>query len=204
MAFPDFFVQVPPLRLRDELSRLLGATSDGVIEYHYADAVRLAGHSCPTVAAAWLGARAGLSTLYPDPDVLPERGGVSVSLPGAEDEGVNGVIGQVLTLVTGAAAGNGFQGIGGNHARRNLLHYDVANVGGMRFRRHDTGDAVDVRVDVRAIPADPEQMPLLGAILEGHASAAEYHRFGQLWQDRVRRLLERADDPSVVQVRHVH
>src|SRR3546814_4436243 len=66
MGFPAFFDDAPVLRLRDRLSELLGATPDGVIEYRYADAVRLAGHSCPTVAGAWLCARAGLRALYGD------------------------------------------------------------------------------------------------------------------------------------------
>ena len=64
MGFPAFFEQAPVLRLHDGLAELLGAPSDGVIEYRYADAVRLAGHSCPTVAGAWLCARAGLRALY--------------------------------------------------------------------------------------------------------------------------------------------
>jgi hypothetical protein len=54
MAFPAFFDQAPVLRLHDPLAQLLGAATDGVIEYRYADAVRVAGHSCPTVAGAWL------------------------------------------------------------------------------------------------------------------------------------------------------
>ena len=57
MSFPDFFAEIPALRLHDGLAQLLGASDDGVIEYHYADAVRLAGHSCPTVAGGWLSVR---------------------------------------------------------------------------------------------------------------------------------------------------
>ena len=40
--------------MRDPLARFLGAAEDGVIEYTYADTVKLAGHSCPTVASAYL------------------------------------------------------------------------------------------------------------------------------------------------------
>ena len=59
MSFPDFFDQVPRITLRDPLADLLGSVTGGLMSYGYADAVRLAGHSCPTVAAAyWLGARA--------------------------------------------------------------------------------------------------------------------------------------------------
>lgn len=66
MSFPDFFEQSPAIRMHDPLSRLLGATGDGVMDYRYADAVRLAGHSCPTVASAWLMAYAAVKTLYPE------------------------------------------------------------------------------------------------------------------------------------------
>ena len=66
MAFPDFYARIPPLTLRDPLAAILGAAKDGILEYRYEDAVRLAGHSCPTVAGAWLMARHGLAALYPN------------------------------------------------------------------------------------------------------------------------------------------
>ena len=73
-AFPAFFSDAPVIRVRDPLAAFLGAARDGVLEYGYADAVRLAGHSCPTVASAWLMARAALRELFGD--ALPERGAV--------------------------------------------------------------------------------------------------------------------------------
>ncbi len=200
MAFPDFYAEVPALRLHDGLAQLLGASDDGVIEYHYADAVRLAGHSCPTVAGGWLSARAALRHLYPDS--MPERGGMHVYLNDTEDAGVTGVIGQVLTLVTGAAAANGFKGLGGRHARNNLLHYGAGDVAGIRFERADNGEAVEVEIDTGEVPADPMQRLLIQQILIGRAGDAEKREFGRLWQDRVRRmLLVHADDPAVVRVR---
>src|SRR5690606_41446662 len=100
--------QAPVLRLRDGLSQLLGATPDGVVEYRYADAVRLAGHSCPTVAGAWLCLRAGPGALYGAE--LPERGGIAASLPQAEAAGVVGASGAVATLLTRAAGARGLEG----------------------------------------------------------------------------------------------
>lgn len=200
MAFPDFFAEVPALKLHDGLAQLLGASDDGVIEYHYADSVRLAGHSCPTVAGGWLSARAALRHLYPDK--LPERGGISVYLNEAEDAGVTGVIGQVLTLVTGAAATNGFKGLGGRHARKDLLHYAQGDVSGIRFRRNDTGAETEIEIDTGSVPADPMQRLLIQLVLTGQADDTQRHEFGRLWQDRVRRMLiEHADDPAVVKVR---
>ena len=67
MQTPAFFDQVPSIVLYDALAQTLGAVQDGLIEYRYLDAVKLAGHSCPTVAGAWLMARAALARLYPIP-----------------------------------------------------------------------------------------------------------------------------------------
>lgn len=191
---------MPALKLHDGLAQLLGASDDGVIEYHYADAVRLAGHSCPTVAGGWLSAHAALSHFYPES--LPERGGISVYLNEAEDAGVTGVIGQVPTVVTGAAATNGFKGFGGSHARKDLLHYAQGDVSGTRFRRNDIGAEVEIEIDAGNVPADPMQRLLIQLVLTGQADDTQRREFGRLWQDRVRRMLiEHAEDPEVVKVR---
>lgn len=200
MSFPAFFDEVPPLRLYDGLAETLGAATDGIIEYHYADAVRLAGHSCPTVAGAWLCARAGLKALY-DGDEVPERGGIQVYLDDAEDAGVTGVISQVLTLVTGAAGANGFKGLGGRHARNHRLHFDNGDVRGIRLRRDDNGRSVDVQLDTSPVAPDPAQRGLIPLVISGQADASQRREFGRLWQDRVRRmLLEHADDPAMIRV----
>lgn len=67
------------------------------------------------------GARRPARALYPD--AVPERGSVVVTMSLAEEEGTTGVIAQVFTLLTGAAANNGFHGIGGRYARHDLLRY---------------------------------------------------------------------------------
>lgn len=199
MSMPTFFEQVPAIRVYDGLAQLLGSTPDGTVEYRYADAVRLAGHSCPTVAGAWLSARAALQYLFPDQ--LPKRGDISVYLDDSEDAGVTGVIAQVLTLVTGAAGSNGFKGLAGNHARNNLLHYAVDGVHDTRFRRNDTDQAVNVAFDASSVPFDPAIRDLFPLILSGRADEAQCQEFGVLWQDRVRRiLLEHADDPDVIRL----
>ena len=52
MKYPAFFDEVPSISLYDPLAEFLGAAEDGILQYGYVDAVRLAGHSCPTVASA--------------------------------------------------------------------------------------------------------------------------------------------------------
>lgn len=200
MSYPDFFETAPVVRTRDRLAALLGASTNGELTYHYADAVRLAGHSCPTVAGAYLMGRAALAALYPG--TLPERGGVAVHMPAPADEGTTGVVAQVLTLLTGAAADNGFHGIGGQHARNGLLTHASQREGdAIVFRRLDNGATVAVELDTSPVPGDPKQRSLLAAILQNRADATEQAEFARLWQDRVRRMLtEHADDPRVVRV----
>jgi formylmethanofuran dehydrogenase subunit E len=196
--FPSFFDEAPCIGVRDPLAALLGAAEDGLLVYRYADAVRLAGHSCPTVAGAWLMARAALRTLYPDDPA--ERGGVSVQMGAPEQEGTTGVIAQVLTLVTGAAAANGFHGIGGRFVRQGLLRY-AAGGAGVRFARRDTGAAVRVELDLARVPPAQDLRERMAGALAPGATAEQQRAFGQRWQDRVRRLLlEHADDPQVVRL----
>lgn len=200
-ALPDFFDRAPVVRTRDPLAALLGASREGLLEYRYADAVRLAGHSCPTVAGAFLMGRAALAALYPEGPA--ERGGVSVHMPAPADHGTTGVVAQVLTLLTGAAADNGFQGIGGRYARKGLLQFAARPEGeAITFRRLDTGRVVQVELDASPVPGDPRQRERLGAILQDRADEALRAAFGAAWQERVRRmLLEFADDPRVIRVR---
>lgn len=195
--FPDFYAQAPAVAMCDPLAAFLGAARGGVIEYRYEDVVRLAGHSCPTVASAFLMTRAALKALYGAD--LPERGGVRVDLREPKDAGVAGVMAAVATLVTGAADEGGFKGLGGQFVRRRRLFFAQDIGGTLRFTRLDTGTAVDASVRLDAIPADPRMMELLPRCLTGAAGPDEAALFGELWQDRVRRLLlEHGDDPMVI------
>lgn len=197
--FPGFFADAPRITVRDPLAEFLGAARDGVIEYSYADIVKLAGHSCPTVASAFLMARAGLAALYPG--ALPERGAVRVDLPDAASEGVSGVIGSVIGMITGAAGAGGFHGIGGRFDRRSLLSFGLGDLDSPRLSRLDTGAAVSVSVRAERVAGDPRMRGLLQQCMAGTATPGEAAQFGALWQDRVRRLLvEHADDPQVVVV----
>jgi formylmethanofuran dehydrogenase subunit E len=199
MRLPEFFDAAPRITVRDPLARFLGAAEDGVIEYTYADAVKLAGHSCPTVGTAWLMTRAALRALYPD--ALPERGGIRVELRGDRREGVTGVIANVASLPTGATQDTGFKGIGGHFDRRNLLFFDVDMPGQIRFTRLDTGAAANVSARLDRVPADPRIVELMPRCIAGTATADEATLFRSLWQDRVRTLVvERADDPEIIVV----
>ncbi|MBN8726292.1 MAG: hypothetical protein J0H15_01125 [Xanthomonadales bacterium] len=200
MGFPSFFSEAPRITLRDPLAAFLGAAEGGLIEYSYTDAVRLAGHSCPTVAGTWLMARAGLAALHGDE--VPERGAIEVSMSGWEDEGTTGVMAQVFTLLTGAAAENGFHGIGGRFDRRHLLRYGSGEPGTVaRLSRRGNGATVDVSMDLSGVPFAPDMRPLMMRAMAAGADEDDLVAFGAAWQDRVRRILiDHADDPALIRV----
>jgi len=190
--FPEFFSRIPGIALHDPLAELLGAPADGVLHYRFGDAVRLAGHACPTVAGAWLCTTRALAALYPDR--LPQRGGISVSLGDDEGDGVAGVIAAVAGLLTGAAGHGGFKGLGRQHVRQALLRFGVAGVRHLRFTRLDQERHIDCRLDLSVVPDHPQTGALLAAILSGQADDKQRSLFATLWQQRVERILCQADD----------
>jgi len=199
--FPDFFDAAPRLRLRDPLAEFLGAARGGVIDYRYADVVKLAGHSCPTVASAYLLGRAALAALYPQQ--LPERGAIKVELRGQRLDGAIGVFANVLSLLTGATEDTGFKGIGGRFDRRGLLFFGADIPAQLRLTRLDTAARVDASAHLEQVPGDPRTFQLLPRCLAEDASAEQRAEFQALWQSRVRKLLiDHADDPAVFEVGH--
>lgn len=199
MHHPAFFNEVRSITLFDPLATFLGAVEDGLITYSYSDAVKLAGHSCPTVAGIYLATSKALERLYPDDGAIPERGAIKVSFREHVTSGVTGVMSNVVSLITGATQGSGFKGIGGKFDRRNLLLFNAAIGGEMRFERTDNGAAVIVAYHPELVPPAPEMKELMPLVLSGAAGDEERKEFGRLWQDRVKRILiDNADDPGLV------
>lgn len=202
MNYPEFFDRAPTLTLYDPLADFLGAMEGGLIEYRYVDAVKLAGHSCPTVASAYLMTLKALQALYPG--ATPERGAIRAEFRQDSTSGVTGVIANVVGMLTGATRDTGFKGIAGRFDRRNLLYFNSAVGGEIRFSRCDGVAAVEVAASMDKIPAEPQMRELMGKCVAGGASAAETREFGRLWQARVRALLlDFRDDPDVIVVRPV-
>jgi len=198
MAYPEFYNQVPRILLRDPLAEFLGALEDGLVKFSYVEAVKVAGHSCPTVASAYLMTAKALAHLYGP--ATPERGSIGVEFAAAQEDGVSGVIASVSGMLTGAAGEGGFKGIAGRFDRRGLLRFGVAGLPGQaRFRRRDTGAAADATVHLERVPADPELRTLLQKCGTGSASAEEAARFRTLWQGRVKAILvDHWDDPALL------
>jgi hypothetical protein len=162
--FPAFYGRARTIVVRDPLAEFLGAADGGVIEYSYLDAVKLAGHSCPTVAAAWLAVLEALQRLYPAE--MPERGGVRVELRGAL----------------------GFKGIAGRFVRRGLLVFGAPIQADLRLTRLDSGQWVEA--ELRHAPAmSPELATALRRALAPGAPREARAAFAGGWQQRVEALL---------------
>jgi hypothetical protein len=190
-GLPDFFARAPTIVMRDPLAQLLGAAEGGRIEYAYADAVKLTGHSCPTVAGAWLATAEALARLYPGEE-MPERGAIRVELRERLEDGVAGVVASVAGLITGAAGEGGFKGIAGRFARRGLLRFGAPIAADLRFTRLDSGASAEA--DLPHAAPSPELLASLRRALSEQAAAGEREAFGRAWQARVAAMFRRKTD----------
>jgi hypothetical protein len=196
MKYPEFFEKIPKISLYDPLAEFLGAVEDGILQYAYPDAVKLAGHSCPTVASAYWSTYKALSALYPES--IPLRGGIQVAFSQSSTSGVTGVIANVVSMLTGAMSDNGFKGIGGRFDRRNLLFFPMEMQGEIRYTRLDTSQTVQLTTNLQPVPASPRLPGLMSRCIADTATPVEIAEFRQLWQERVRSiLLDHGDDPEV-------
>ena len=189
MILPEFYKNIEPIVLKDELAEFLGAPEDGEIEIHYLDIVKMAGHSCATVAGAYLMAFKGLKALYPNE--LPQRGEIKVELRDGVDEGSVGVSGCVFTNITGAAGEAGFGGLGAKFARRNLLSFNAHIENFVRFTRLDTGKSVEVKYrPANVVHPGNIMMTALGP----QATEESKKAFPQKWQEMIQLLFEHVDE----------
>jgi len=201
MQYPDFFNHINTIKLLDPLSSVLGTFDRGELEISYLDVVKSSGHSCPTVAGAYLMSYHALKRLYPDSPAV--RGELRVQISQGQEEGTVGVTSNVISIITGAADKSGFKGLNGHFARHSLMsfHQDVPFI---RFTRSDIQKSVDVFYDPSSISVDPKQMQLLQTILEGQAKTEEKKEFAQLWQTRVKTILiENFDNDRIIRVKEV-
>lgn len=183
--FPD----TPAIVLHDPLGELLGA-DDGHFRYVFDDVVKLSGHACPTAVGAFLLVVRALPLLYGDD--TPQRGDMVVTVHGGEEEGVNGPISQIFTLLTGAAAANGFGGLAGRYGRKGLLRFEPRPFGQplcFTFHSVSRNRSVTLSYSPEAIPPDPAMGAVMQAALAGQGGQEVRQRFARLWRERVLRIL---------------
>ena len=186
----DFFEQVEPIRLKDPLSHLLGAQDEEeVFVFHYTDAVKLAGHSCPAVSGAYKVTAKALKALYGDE--TPVRGEIKALIKGGPADLAYGPQAQVISLITGASGATGFKGLGGKYSRRNKLFFDEKNLefNTFIFQREDTHKTVKLTYNPQVIPGDARMNGLVPKVLKGSATKEEKEEFINIWQGNVRKIL---------------
>lgn len=199
MLTPYFFKSVAEITLYDPLAEVLGAASDGILTYSYEECVKLAGHSCPTVAGTYLMMRKGLSLLYPD--TLPIRGEIKVLMSGKLGDGVVGVMANIASFITGATDIGGFHGLGNKFDRRGLLQYESDIKGDIALERVDTGVRITLTYNPKVVPVDPRTQEWLGMILADKANFEIEKSFQQGWQDRVKSILiDNAEHPGLIKI----
>jgi len=186
MQYPKFFEKIETIQLQDDLANFLGAFEQGIIEFSFLDIVKSAGHSCPTVLGAYLMTLQGLKALYPNE--LPKRGEILVEFSQNENDGVAGVIANVITNITGATVNLGFKGLAGKFDRRHLMQFGSAIQSNVKFTRKDTRESVEVYYDASSIGADANMPMLMQACIQGVATAEQQIEFGKLWQARVENI----------------
>lgn len=187
MTYPKFFDQIETIKLQDDLANFLGALDNGMVEFKYIDVVKSAGHSCPTVAGAYLMCLEGLKALYKNE--IPKRGEIQVLFKEDALEGVAGVIGNVVSQITGATVTSGFKGISGNFLRHGLMSFKENIGASIKLQRTDNGESVELIYDPSGIAPAPELMQIMGKFKSGaELTDEEKATFGKLWQERVEKI----------------
>jgi hypothetical protein len=199
MSYPKFFDAIEKIKVQDPLSSALGAFDNGEYEFSYLDVVKSAGHSCPTVAGAYLITLEALKFLYPNERAV--RGNIKVAFEEAESDGVAGVIGNVISQITGATEKTGFKGLQGKFARHSLMSFAQSINASARFTRVDTEKSVDVTYNPSSILPNPDMQIIMQKMQKNEATSDELKEFGVFWQDRVKRIFENAD--KVIRLKQV-
>ncbi len=196
MSYPKFYDRIQTIKVVDPLSFALGAFDNGEYEFSYLDVVKSAGHSCPTVAGAYIITLTALNKLYPNERAV--RGNIKVEFAEALEDGVAGVIANVISQITGATDKSGFKGLQGKFARHSLMSFNADINSSARFTRVDTNESVEVIYNPSEIKPNPKMMQIMQKMQSGDATKESNLEFGRLWQDRVHRIFENID--SVVRV----
>jgi hypothetical protein len=185
--------EVDQIEIRDPVAEALGVLEPGnPFVITYTDAVKEAGHSCPTASGAYRIAQFGLDTLYPDS--YPVRSEIEVQAPRSRDDATYGVMSRIISYVTGATEDDGFRGLAGGYGgRSDLLHFDAFDPDTaeptFRFRRTDTDETVQVTYHVSEVPDGGPAIGNLQQILDGTASDQQREAFADAWHRRVQVVL---------------
>lgn len=193
MSNTKFFEDVEKIVLQDPLGEFFGVDKKYVFSFE--DVVKLSGHSCPTVAGAYLMTLKALKELYQDEIAI--RGDIKVELRDKKSLGTTGVLANIASLITGAKEEDGFKGLNGKFARSNLLEFEAPIIGEIRFTRVDNAKSVEASFDLSNVTLSSFDPLLMQKGLQGTATKEELETFGKAWQQRVKEILLQYKDEVV-------
>ncbi len=188
MEYPKFYNEVEHIVLKDELSKFLGSSEEGIIDISYLDIVKMAGHSCAHVSGSYLMALKGLQALFGTE--LPKRGEIKVELRESLKDGNTGVSAQVFSNITGATTDTGFGGIQGKFNRRGLLFYGADIQSYVKFTRLDTNKSVEVNYMPNKVVNPGE---IMQSALGPDATEESKKAFPKQWQEMVKTIFDNAE-----------
>ncbi len=197
MKYLSFFDEIEKIVVYDDLTKFLGVNDDGIIEFSYADIVKVAGHSCATVSGAYLVALEGLKALYGKE--LPQRGEIKVELKRSTSEDNAGVVGSILSTITGATETYGFGGIPtGKYNRRELLFFEADIEFDVCLTRLDTNQTIGINYMPQKV-VNP--MKILKSAIGPDAKDEDIKSFPKRFQDMVHIVFNNID--KVIEIRNV-
>ncbi len=183
MKYPLFYDEAEKIIIQDDLAKFLGVNEDGIMEITYLDVVKYSGHNC---VGGYLIALEGLKALYGNE--IPQRGKIRVELNKSPTEELTGIIGNVLSFITGATSDFGFGGLPtGQFNRRNLLFFNVNMDFDVRMTRLDTRKSIGLNYRPRRI-VNPEKM--VRSVISPDATEKEKKEFPHRFQEIIRKVLK--------------
>ncbi len=189
MEYLKFFDEIEEIIVYDDLTQFLGVNKDGIVNISYPDIVKSAGHSCATVAGAYLIALKGLKALYKDE--LPKRGNIKIEVQKDPTTENAGVVASVLSYITGATVDYGFGGIPtGKYNRRGLLFFSANIDCDVKFTRLDTNKSVCVTYNPKVV-VNP--MAILKSAIVPDAKQEDIESFPVRFQEMVKTVFDNAD-----------
>ena len=197
MKHLGFFDSIEKIVLKDDLLVFLWVNNDWLIDFSYTDIVKTAGHSCWTVAGAYLIAQKWLKALFWDE--LPNRGQIKVEIKKEPTDDNAWVIWCVLSNITWATTNYGFWWIPTwEFNRRNTLFYTVNIESDVRFTDLITWKSVEVNYRPWRI-VNP--MKILKSAIWPDATEFDKKTFPVKFQNMVKTIFENSD--KVIDVKEV-
>jgi hypothetical protein len=125
---------------------------------------------------------------------MPKRGEIEVCFKNEIEDGVTGVISNVISQITGATKKSGFKGLNKKFARDGLMDFGCDIKSDIKFVRLDNGMEVSISYNPSSIAPDKNMATLMSKAVNNLASKDELLLFGELWQDRVKRIFENQEE----------